>query len=487
MIQNQGDEDCNNFTFTFMSDNDNNNDDDESTSSSVNFDSMTDAQLLEYHEEERDNYNKSWLHACPMYNPTESYAYIITSERRNRISRLFFTTEQWEEMADDISSFTTLKYINLEDCGLTDDKIEALFGGDYTYKCPVESLILSRNRFGSTGIAAMLPFLTERTFKHMILDSTNVCNEGVRLLSAISIEVLSLENCNFVGDIGVEHLLSSRNSAMLVELDLTGINFGRRGFESIARFLGRGGTAIKKFFANCNQNQGECAKMIVSALSSNNASKLEFISLHEHGGTREQRPSTRRDPILAVHEEVGKLLCDTTSFETICQSNHHLEWHEGHVLLLLNSNICRFETRSILGMNERRREHGATTVQILRSKLRSFYFTGEFDLQPFYDIDVNLMPYLLQLVTRKNESLEYKATNGGDLDRGGYYEVCVGDLASIYRIIRNVHMPELFEYPRLVEMKESEVAAMKQKIQQLTMELEELRCGHNPKRVKTEK
>ena len=156
LIQDLGDEDCNNFTF--MSDNDNNiDDDDESTSSSVNFDSMTDAQLLEYHEEERDNYNKSWLHACPLYSPTESYAYIITSERRNRISRLFFTTEQWEEMADDISSHTTLKYINLEDCGLTDDKIEALFGGDYTYECPVESLILSRNRFGQLVLQQCCP------------------------------------------------------------------------------------------------------------------------------------------------------------------------------------------------------------------------------------------------------------------------------------------------------------------------------------------
>ena len=470
-----------------MSDNDNNDDDEESTSSSVNFDSMTDEQLLEYHEEERDNYyNKSWLHACPLYNPTESYAYIITSERRNRISRLFFTVEQWEEMANDISTFTTLKYISLENCGLTDDKIEALFGGDYTYKCPVESLILSHNRVGSAGIEAMLPFLTERTFKHMVLDSTNVCDEGVRLLSEIEIEYLSLENCNFVGDIGVGHLLSSRNSVMLVELDLTGIDFGRRGFESMARFLGRGDTAIKKFFANCNQNQGEYAKMIVNALSSNNSSKLELISLHEHGGTRGLL-SQRRDPILAVHEEVGKLLCDTTSFETICQSNHHLEWHDVRSILQFNYNIIGFETSSIVGINERRRERGATTVQILRSKLRSFYFRGEFDLQPFYDIDVNLMPYLLQLVTRKNESLEYIETNEGDLGRGGYYEVCIGDLASIYRIIRNVHMPELFEYPRLVEIKESEVAAMKEQIQQLTMELEELRCGHHPKRVKTEK
>lgn len=99
--------------------------------------------------------------------------------------------------------------------------------------------------------------------------------------------------------------------------------------------------------------------------------------------------------------------------------------------------------RMATGINARL-NYGGSSAKILRHKLRDFYFQGKFDLQPFVDMDVKLMPCVLELVTRTEELV------GVDqFGRGKYYEVCSEHLDPIYRLVRNCHLPELFSFPSL--------------------------------------
>ena len=453
-------------------------------------DSMSYSELLQYHEtkteENRKNDKYSWNFFIDLQTANES---MIVTERRSKLARLL-TIEEWREMGEDISLWDNLNEMKLSNCGLTDEKLEALFGENFTYECPIEDLDLSDNMFGAAGIEAILPFLKGLSNLHISLNGMNLGSEGVRLLSEVKIKELNLANSQIGRHVGLGHLLSSNNSAALTRLDITRVLLGRTDFEIISSFLERDDISLRVFGALCNV--GEHAKMIVNALTSNKTSKLEFISLHSN--------SEANDPLLTVHEQLRKLFMDTTTFESLCESNHHLEWYiNPRSMSILWKPGVHENTSMALSLNERKREHGATPNQILRSKIRMYYFkeNGDFDVDPFYGIDVNLMPHLLQLVTRKEENTEI---NNGKSEYSRYRDVCHGDLGCIFRILRNVNMPETFEQPKLIEMKKAEVdmlkadneilkaenTSMKDMLEKLTKEIEELRCRkQHSKRIKT--
>ena len=111
----------------------------------------------------------------------------------------------------------------------------------------------------------------------------------------------------------------------------------------------------------------------------------------------------------------------------------------------------------------------------------NFYFQEKFVVQPFMDMEVVLMPYVLELVTRTEVCV------GGDdgVGTGKYYTVCNGKLDGIYRLLRNCHLPELYGFPSTESkirefsaknaMLEAETARQKQVINQLMVENEKLR------------
>ena len=349
-------------------------------------DAMTYDELRQYHETATEKNRKdrkySWKHICRLLidETKTGNEGIFVSERRSKLAQLL-TMEEWREMGEDINEWYKLDHLEFSNCGLTDEKLEALLGSfdtDYC-DCPFEYLDLSNNPFSAAGIEAILTFLKERTAKpNLQLNATNLGLEGIRLLSEVKIDTLALVNSQIGGDLGLRHILTSRNSNLLTALELKGIRFGRQGFEIVSSFLQRDDISLKKLFIDCNRGPGDYAKMIARALLSNKSSKLEFILLRSS--------SERSDPLKDIYRYVYMIMCDTTSFETICESNHHLKWENPHWILPDNAPYFH----SLLAMNGRR-EHGATLSQILRSKLRRFYFNGNFDLQPFYKIEVNLM------------------------------------------------------------------------------------------------
>lgn len=90
--------------------------------------------------------------------------------------------------------------------------------------------------------------------------------------------------------------------------------------------------------------------------------------------------------------------------------------------------------------------------------MRTFYFQEQFDTRPFVDLDVSLMPRLLELVTMTTAQSQ--------------------DLDAVFHMLRNCNcLPELFSHPspeanaRQLELKVNQLEAV---IAPLRLEIDEL-------------
>ena len=144
---------------------------------------------------------------------------------------------------------------------------------------------------------------------------------------------------------------------------------------------------------------------------------------------------------LLVVPQLKKLVCNLSSFETLWQSNHCLNFIGVSTKHILSSDEILLNTFEI----NARLSYGASDIKRLRSKLRVFYFCrGDFDVQPFTGMDVKLMPNILELVSKKETCCEKEE---GLLGSGNYFEIYNDSLDGIYRIVRNYHVPELSSFP----------------------------------------
>lgn len=419
-----------------------------------------------------------------------------------------FKKENWQKMGNAISQTATFKRLDLSDCELAEDAIPTLFGVERVYCCPINHLDLSENiKVGAAGVGAMLPFMKSRSsLKYINLRNTNLGVEGARLLSEaldhVRVEYLDL-SMNNIGNEGMTYLLSATNCANLVELVIRRTELGRPGFEAIAQFLGRDDTAIKKLSCSCNN--GEYAKLVVDSIS--NKSQLEDILLgrsssnffantagsmdselwsdHSNGNSdyssHDDSEGGSDDgcplyPMMLAIQNLRKLICDTSSVESICQSNHQLKRIGGNMRKI--SQIDPTLGKALDINNESK--NGVSIARRTRMKLRSFYFKGAYDVQPFIDMDIELMPYVLELLTRTEMFVETARK---------YYVVDSDNLDGIYHLIRNCHLPELFSFPsphsQIKQLGEKNAAletdnsSLKETIDRLNKEIAELRISNS--------
>jgi hypothetical protein len=187
----------------------------------------------------------------------------------------------------------------------------------------------------------------------------------------------------------------------------------------------------------------------------------------------------------AVVPDIQSLVCNTTNFESLCESNHRL--HNFGLALHLGLAGSYTNLEKALDINAR---HHLSIAKRLRSKLRAFYFKGEFDVQPFATMDVKLMPYVLELVTKIEGYFPEEDNDDGESNTENekiLYEACTKKINDIYRLVRNCHVPELFSFPSpestmrehqsIVRELEAKIAALEVTNRQLMRENEELRNG----------
>lgn len=409
---------------------------------SSNVDLMTVNEVCEYHErmcEESDGWSHGFEWCSHSQLGRAGYPKLAVVE--------LFVKENWAKMGDTLNMRADygVGLLDLSGCGLTEESIAALFGRNRTFE--FRALYLHGNPFGPSGVAALIPFLRSTSMlKYLNLNRTSLDSEGARLLSEalnhVRLEHLHLDE-NDIEDEGLEYLLSAGNSANLLRLSLWGNEIGSRGCAAMSNFLQRDGIMLEKLCIDCVRV--EDAKMLVDSISY----RSKLVDLHF---------CASGEQIMMVAPNLLGLVCNLSSFEAMCRSHHQLRGVGKWTRKILTSDPT---LKGAFDINARSL-YGTSVIQRLRSKLRTFYFQGNFDVRPFIGIDAVLLPKVLELVTRMEVCLDQICLD--DLGSGRYCEAPSENIDGVYRLVRNYyHLGELFSFPSQeskVKDLEAKVAAL---------------------------
>jgi len=380
-----------------------------------------------------------------------------------------------------------LECLNLTNCGITNEIIQLLFGEGRQCNYPLESLWLQRNDLSPNGLGVVLTFLQRiPTIEELWLDDTSLAREDIRLLSNslqnMELTILQL-SYNNIGNEEIEILLSADKCQRLESLALRGNTIATRGYNLISQFLSREGTSLKYLDIADNQPMNEeHAQTFVDSLP--RQSTLINISFG-NVLVKDERDELVCKAVGAL-KNIERLVCDTSSFISVLQSNHtilnicsssvvSIDWAgRPDPLGMLFGRSC-FLKKALL-INDREGVHDK-----IRAKLKAFYFKGEFDIdEPFADIDNILMPKILEMFTRadagtsEDSSIEYESSEDESSDDEQERDEIsyMQSFNAVYRIIRNVDLPNLFTFPSRQDV---EMRKLNLKISQLEKELESSR------------
>lgn len=185
----------------------------------------------------------------------------------------------------------------------------------------------------------------------------------------------------------------------LKELDLSNNNIGREACTAIASML-KNQSALNSLSLSNGHIDDTCISLLVDGLKHNKS--LKSLNLFGNTGITQ-----------AGKNCILTLLCDKTTISSTYNSNHTLQAEMGFV---------QYEISHMLSFN--RKQNAA-----LR-KIEYAHFQGDsFDLQPFLDMDVKIMPALLVWLANNSS------------------ESCSCRLGKIYYFIRNWDVPVLFGFP----------------------------------------
>ena len=355
------------------------------------------------------------------------------------------SSKVWDAVGDAISKGEHLKKIRICNMHFIADYSYRLFQKVRTYNCPIVELILDRNTDFYCG-SYLVPFIKSitPTLKILSINNSSIHDETmVSISEALNqsnvLEKLFLQGNNIEG-YGLEGLLLGGSIRHIVELNIDGNKLKKRGLNFIMEFLKRTDTKIKLFGFDC-KDIDYAAKLVAAIPRESNVERLTGTI-----GTRSNTSSLHIAPVLQ------NVVCgDVSSLSSICQSNHKLQ-NCGHNTGYMLVEPC-VRVSPHLGDCLEINTHGLSYVKKLRTKLRAFYFKGEFDINPFLNMDVVMMPYVLEMVTKTEFCIERTkgglvgSTNKWQEDTVKWYEVQgKTNLDSIYRLVRNCHMPETFGF-----------------------------------------
>lgn len=320
-----------------------------------------------------------------------------------------FSDLAWQLLGRYIANNTHLEKVDLDGCGLTDDKMSALFR-EFTKSCSIITLDLMENNFGLDGVRCMIPFLENSPQLNSLLFGRNAninteCFELlVRTLNGIdrSGEDLYFSGCN------IEDISALKVYALphLRNLYLRGNNIGRDGCMVIANLLQQKGSMLTNLDLRDIGMGDDEAELIATSLKDN--TKLKTLELEDN--TITQRGC----------RAFLTLLNDVSSIETTYASNHSLmslrlpsSDETACMRLLINSALA---DNSKYGYY-REDDLNAKAIcrsKVIRSQLNSRVRKELCHLQGieysvnnlFADIEPNLLPRILALIGRNHGQRE---------------------------------------------------------------------------------
>lgn len=364
---------------------------------------------------------------------------IIHNSDRLVLQSVRLSHEGFRELGSILSRCQKIHTINLSYNRLRENaELPFIFqSGDGAYNFPLESLTLKGNRFGPRGVFVLLPFLKSRATELQCLDCSccDIDDEGGRIL-AEALEFTSVKDLNLshnpMGFRGLSSILSSKHAANLRSLELIECSIGREGIEEIIRFLDRGNQIALEDISFGGKNnkviEVESMELLLRSLQNNmkitKVAILDKIICTESANDGYDRETSMRQ---RVADAVMKLICDTSSFHAICQSNHTLGYFlfnapQGYIAPEKVRKAFHINRRADLSVHEK-----------LRCKLQSIYFREDFDVEPFMLMKTVWMPHVLELISKRGSDPFVRAINKKYIhlaERG------MGNLNGMFRFVR---------------------------------------------------
>ena len=364
----------------------------------------------------------------------------------------------------DLAECTRLQKLEISECRLSKENIQTLFKNRGKQTWPELNNI--KASVNVTSLRVLTPTLNSFEFIDR-LDLSH-CWLGVmaaklvgNLLNHTKIKKLIIGG-NDLKDDGLKCIVEANNAKHLVRLTVGG-GYSQAGYTALSTFLHRDDTQLKILGVDIqNRYRGEevhtreeIQSMFIDSIGTD--SNLEVITMGGYG--YDVRGDTIKDKII-------KLICNTDTMQSLIDSNHKfcaLGYNEGHVWdrgirrhtdddFPFRSYAQRMPNQQSPELNhlfeinmEMSEGAGGSIVRAIRRKIRGFYFRKyDFDVTYFVDMDVNLLPYVLDLVTR----IEYRDEDWLDRRTGNEPLLLPNhdNLSGIYRLVRNCPVG-LFSFP----------------------------------------
>lgn len=336
---------------------------------------------------------------------------------RNEISCI--PIGSWRSMGYIIQNCTRLDQLYLDYMELSVEIIESLFPRNCAFEFSLSVLSFVGNGLGRRELEVIVPFLECSVGIDLLdLKKNRIGNEGAQILAEaldkIHVKTLILSDNGITSD-GMSRILSSKSSTLTC-LHVDRNEIGNDEIEILSQLFRQGGIALEELkIGRLNGFSVAWAKLLLESLQNNESmNELEIVGL-----------KVPDHPSLELLNNAAKtLVCDTSSFDAFCNSNHIFQGLVSREYMPLQTlkYAFRINTISDFSINDR-----------LRCKLRSIYFHTNFDVEPFLSIKISVMPHVLGILSRSDEFI----INVNE----------EGNLNGIYRFIRNWNVPDLCGFP----------------------------------------
>lgn len=368
-------------------------------------------------------------------------------------------TVDWQEIGLTISKCKRLNHISFRaDFAnyLTDHAMAQLFHGKGPYDFPLEILDFSGNILGPRHFVVLGSFLMSRTelkcllLRGCIIDGEEEPHIIADIMNTVRIHHLDISRCGIKLE-GLSSILTSAHSSTLKHLDLGDIDLGRPKIDAIASFLerenielesltlGNSGSEIDEIFEVV-----EWVEILLRSLRKNKSMKSFFFLGQPHECERnESLGGADLSVFERVNSAIMQLVCDESSFEAFCNSNHII-----HTISICGMTEAPLMSSADDGL-EINAEHNMQFKEKIWCKLQSIYYQEDVPLfpsltkkpfQPFISMNPIIIPKVLELATMAKKRYRQWGSGFENLFPRG----CLDE---IYHLIRHFDLAKLFMHP----------------------------------------
>ena len=352
----------------------------------------------------------------------------------------FLPTPAWQMVGQTLASNDHVTWLDVENCHLSVESFSALVDG-LKGNTSITKLGLGSNPsiLSEEGMQVLSSYLnhencrvSELNLQSMDMDNTKLRRLLPMLQNSTKLTCLNLNNNYlYVQDSPLDELHLVTN---LEELYLGWNSLGIRGCEALANLLGNKDTKLRKLGLLANRLNNESCRILADGLKGNTT--LKEMSLLSNNGIN-----------FRGWKSFLQVVCDESSIENTCLSNHTLYnlgiVNDQRVLRGSLSNV----TSRLHAMLKINANHDYTPHKKAQKKVAEMFFTDEYNLEPFLDIDVQITPRLLEWIGRE----------------------C--GIHAFHRFIRNWDVAILFGFPSRVKLLECENERLQSKVASLEVEI----------------